>query len=416
MAPQTRSNATRVSIEPFDEDLDRAFQGVRGAFTNLLASVQADPTRPQDLARRFGLNKNLAWRVSKLVTVTDPHAVISNLPGPASVGSFLRALEANGAPAEAISAAKEALERFDDMVELHVGDRSTLQLVLSSNAPHKVPQEHLHATRKMAFQGNSSIWGIQARVRLASFFIAPNPDDPTWIDTASMGGLLDVRRLRADASVPLFLRFAYNDDGTERSGPSPEPVDSNGSPDNPLMLIHEFCSTPVPSFDPIAGPGYTRYQLSPGPIGNRGLNSWVFGEVSRRFAPIYRDEFNTFGEHAVPIQMPVEWLLVDIQIHKDLDFAQDPRVIAYSRLASGPSAAGEAECDRLPLAEQVESIGHEPPIVATPLVPQYQSMVQRVYERMGWSGRDFHGYRFTMKFPPMPTSIVLQHDLAEPEG
>jgi hypothetical protein len=40
-------------------------------------------------------------------------------------------------------------------------------------------------------------------------------------------------------------------------------------------------------------------------------------------------------------------------------------------------------------------------------------MVQRVYERLDWQPRDFHGFRFVMKYPPMPASVVFQHDLAE---
>src|SRR5690606_6624513 len=112
-----------------------------------------------------------------------------------------------------------------------------------SATPGKVTEEHLHATRKMAYQGNSAIWGIQARVRMASFFIAPNPDDPALLDTASVGGLLDVRRLRTNVGVPLFSRFSYNDDGTVRQGPVPEPIlPSEDAADN-LMLMNRFCST-----------------------------------------------------------------------------------------------------------------------------------------------------------------------------
>jgi hypothetical protein len=258
-----------------------------------------------------------------------------------------------------------------------------------------------------------SVRGIQARVRLASFFIAPNSQDGSLIDAASMGGLLDVRRLRPDAGVPFFMRFAFNDDGTLRSGPTPEPIDPAGDEPDPLMLIREFCSTPIPDFRAITSGTYTRYQLPSGPIGNPGRNTWIYGECTRRFASIYRDDVNTVGEHAVPIQMPIEWLLCDLQVHKDLDFAFRPRVVAFSQLSAGPEPAEDPGIDQLPLAESIQSIGNAPPIVATPLVPRYPDMVQRVYERLGWRPRDFHGFRFVMKYPPMPSSIVFQHDLAE---
>ncbi|MHC4219902.1 MAG: hypothetical protein ACYSU7_15780, partial [Planctomycetota bacterium] len=155
-------------------------------------------------------------------------------------------------------------------------------------------------------------------MRLASFFIAPNPDDDTLIDTASMGGLIDVRRLRPDASLPFFMRFTYNDDGTLRSGPAPEPIDPPDGDDDPLMLIKAFCSTPIPEFRSISSGTYTRYQLPPDPIGNPGRHTWIYGELIRRFAGIYRDPNDTVGAHAVPIQMPFEWLICDLQVHRQL--------------------------------------------------------------------------------------------------
>lgn len=404
----------QTESEPkFNDALNCAFQTVRGAFTDLLASVQADPNYPQDIARRFGINKNLAWKISKIVTVTDPHTVVPNLPGNAGINTILTAFEERGAPASAVAAARSAIEEFDDMVEVHVGDRSTLQLVLSSNAPDRVPPEQLAATRKMAFQGNSAIWGVQARVRLASFFLAPNPDDPTLVDTASVGGLIDVRRFRADASIPFYNRFAYNDDGTPRDKPAREPIDP-AAHDDPLTLMREFCSSPLPQFHTLHIDGHTRYQLPPGPIGNRGKHTWIYGEAVRAFAPIHRDATNQFGEHAVQVQCPVEWLLCDIQVHESLAFALTPRVLTFGLHSFNPKPGTETEYDRLPVPETIQSIGHGPPIVSTPLVPHYQAMVQRVYERMHWRASEMHGFRFEMKYPPMPMSVVIQHDLADP--
>ncbi len=402
-----------VAEERFDDALDRAFQGVRGALTELLVAVDADPARPQEIARRFRINKNLAWKISKIVTVTDPHAVIANLPGATGMNTILSALESGGAPSRSVNAARSAVEQFDRMVEVHVGDRSTLELVLTSKAPHRVPTEHLHQTRKMAFQGNSSIWGIQARLRLAAFFLAPNPEHPELLDTASLTGLMDVRRLRSDASVPLMMRFAYNDDGSVRRGPHAAPIDPSRTGD-PLMLMPEFCSTPEPAFVASGGNGFTRYQLAPGPIGNGGLNTWVSGECIRGFASIHADEHNRFGEHAAPVQIPAEWLLCDFYAHRSLTFAHTPRALMLSQLAIGPAPGGETELDRLPMAERVQAIGQSPPIVATPLVPQLAAMVGRVHERMGWKAEEFFGYRVAVRYPAMPTSLVIQHDLAPP--
>ncbi|MFI4854296.1 MAG: hypothetical protein ACIAQF_04865 [Phycisphaerales bacterium JB065] len=416
MPTDTRTHAPKPFSEPgterFDEALDQTYQGVRGALTEVLISAKADPSRPQDIARRFGINKNLAWKISKIIAVPEPHSMISNLPGDTGMDRILSAFETGGASKESVHAARQAIAKFDRMVEMHVDDRSTLQLVLSSNAPHKVPQEHLHATRKMAFQGNSAIWGVQARVRMASFFLAPNAADPTRLDTASIGGLIDVRRLRADVSVPLFMRFAYNDDGSVRTDTKIEPICTSGEANNPLMLMQDFCSSPNPPFQPMTRGDATRYLLSPGPIGNYGRQTWVFGELVRDFASIYADEHNRVGEHAVPIQLPTEWLVCDLQVHRDLEFAMAPRPLVYSLVGTQLGPAEDSEYDRLPIAEEIQSTGHAPPALATPLMPEYPKIVDRVYKRLDWNPRDFHGFRFVMRYPPMPCSVVIQHDLA----
>lgn len=411
MGVRNRTTAA-ASTQRFDDALDQTYQGVRGALTEVLISVKADPTKPQDMARRFGINKNLAWKISKIVTVPEPHSIISNLPGDTGMERILKAFESGGASKSSVDAARAAIDKFDRMVELHVDDRSTLQLVLSSNAPHKVPQEHLHATRKMAFQGNSAIWGIQARVRMASFFLAPNAGDPTRLDTASVGGLIDVRRLRADVSVPLFMRFAYNDDGSVRTDAKPEPICPSDGSGNPLMLMRDFCTTPDPPFQPITRGEVTRYMLSPGPIGNHGRQTWIFGERARSFASIYADEHNAVGEHAVPIQVPTEWLVCDLLVHRELEFAMTPRPLVYSLVGAEVGPGEGSEFDRLPIAEQMQSIGHSPPEVATPLMPEHPDLIEHVYGRLGWDPDDFHGFRFAMRYPPMPSSVVIQHDLA----
>lgn len=412
--PREATPQPRVQ-DDFEEALDHAFQRVRGALTEMIGSVDADITRPQDISRRFKINKNLAWKLSKLITISDPHAVLTNLPGSTGMNTILDAFESNGAPSATVQIARDRLIEFDEMVETHVGDRSTLQLVLASNAPARVPTENLHNTRKMGYQCNSSIWGIQARVRMASFFLAPNPENAGMLDTASMGGLIDVRRLRAQASVPLMTRFAYNDDGSAMRPPEVEPIEL-GSDEDQLMLMKEFCSQPVPKFTKIRSGNTVRWQLAPGPVGNTGLNTWVYGECIRNFAPIYRDPQNTFGEHLAPLNTPCEWALCDILIHKDLQFAQDPRAILLSQIGIGPEPVGEDDPidDILPMAEEIEAIGHCPPVVATPLIPGYSKMVERVYQRMAWDASDFHGYRIVMKYPPMPTALMIRHDLADP--
>ncbi|RKY18489.1 MAG: hypothetical protein DRQ55_13240 [Planctomycetota bacterium] len=56
-------------------------QDLRGALIGALTAVGVDPERPQEVARRLGLHRNLTWKVSKIVTGRDVFASVSHVLG-----------------------------------------------------------------------------------------------------------------------------------------------------------------------------------------------------------------------------------------------------------------------------------------------------------------------------------------------
>jgi hypothetical protein len=40
-------------------------------------------------------------------------------------------------------------------------------------------------------------------------------------------------------------------------------------------------------------------------------------------------------------------------------------------------------------------------------------MVRSVFERMGWRESEFHGFRFRLRYPRIPTLAVWRYDLPE---
>ena len=396
----------------FDEHVESCVQRLRGALTELMSSMDADPGAPQVVSRRFGLNKNLAWKLSKIVHAAHAADAVPHLPGPGGLEIALRAFERGGAPAQFIERVREELAGFDVMVELHAGDRATLELMLGSQSASHSSDPRMVASRKQAFQANGSIFGVQARVRFGAQFVAPS-DDPALLDTASMGGLLDFRRLRASARWPLMFNLAYNDDGTPREQ-MPEPIDRDGVHAGGAPLMREFCSDPHPELQSESVPTGTLYELAEGPVGNTGAFSSVLGWCARGFATRYKDELNDHAEHYLPLNVPCELALFDLYVHRELEFEMPPELRVLSHMELGmhlPASAGQRY--RLPIDEKPQDLGSGPPIVATPHVANYGRMVQRVNERMGWDARDFRGYRFTWKYPPIPTVPMFCYPLLE---
>ena len=81
----------------FEQDCQVALDGLRARLIELYASVDADPLKPQDASRRFGVNKTLTWNIAKVIEGTDPIPTLQNVPGNSALGQLLRAMEKAGA-------------------------------------------------------------------------------------------------------------------------------------------------------------------------------------------------------------------------------------------------------------------------------------------------------------------------------
>ena len=214
------------SSSPFEKEIKDVLQRIRVSLTELMTSVGADPTRPQDMARQLGVNKNLTWKVSKIIRETDPGSVVPQLPGKEGFRILMRAARRCGAPDELLELAENALSSFDDLVDTHSGTRDTLELMVG-HLSGEIDVARAEAERKLAFRGNSAIWGVQARMQLCVNVVAPG-DDPDWADLAWLSGLVDFRRLRGDVCWTIASARKADDSGV---GPA---VGRNHCPRSPV--------------------------------------------------------------------------------------------------------------------------------------------------------------------------------------
>ncbi len=397
-----------ISAPPrFEDHLKQVLQGIRGALTELVASVGADPQSPQDLARRFGLNKNLTWKLTKIINSTGLVSIIQHLPGRPGLSILLRTMAEQGAPKAALQQVSTAMQEFEDMVVMHCGDRATLDLMISSRVRDNV--ELRETSRKLAFQGNSAIWGVQSRVRLATHVVGPSGVDRERLDVASIGGVIDHRRLRPAATCPFYRSHIRNDDGSEVRV-KPEPLDPTIAGDE-VPFLADFCSSPLPKIQAISESDGLLYELCEGPVGNTAAITCILGFVTRAAFSRYRDETNVVGAHLAPITAPSEALVFDLFLHEDLSFEM-PRASIHTRLA-GSKDLPLSQCDRdvLPVLESVQELGNGLTVIPTPLIPTYPEMIGKALDRLGWKAQAFRGYRFLMRYPPVLTVAVLRYAL-----
>lgn len=404
--------------DPLEASVRGGLQRIRAGLTELYASVGADPNTPQVVSREVGINRNLAWKLSRILGADDPLAAIEHLPGSGGVSIMLEAFENAGAPALAVEEVRGAIVAFDEVVAEHVGDRATLDLVVGSMLPPHLQVERDRVARRMAFQGNSATWGIQADVHLSSTFYAPAADDASMIDVVSIGGLLNYRRLRRGIRWPLLRVNGFQSDGEALRAMERriEPLDP-GVPRGDAPLLPAFCTGDQPPIERRSIPGGQQFEIADGPLGNRGATTSLMGYVNRSAASCYADEHNEHGELLVHWFTPVTDALVDLVVHRDLPLQMPPELRVSGRM--GPVSVDpilSRGLEPLPLAEPVRSLGAGPPRLATPLVPRYREMTDLAFARMGWDPADFVAYRLHVPFPPIPTMCVLRFALGGRPG
>lgn len=403
-------NPTDNSV--FVEEAKTALNEVRSSLASLVASVGANPTQPQEISRRFGLDKTLTWKIARVICDDDTLASAVHVPGRASLRNLVEVLEREGAPPETTGPVLAAIEGFERLIAVHSGDRSTFEVMLGV-ASADLARRRGEKARKMAYQGASAIWGVQARVHVSLHFVAPNAAKSDALDLGVIAGFVDFRRLRPDVPWAVARRATFLHDGTVSSPGTTVAMDPDVAPADP-PIVKRFSSSPLPPLRQTPGQNnVTRFELTEGPIGNAGAATCILGWIARGETGRYRADGDIYGEHIVRLSTPVELLYHDLYVHRSLALPS-PEVVIYSDLPGGPVFPFDGlETGRLPAMESMVDLGENPPNATAADLPEYRRMVTFAAERMGWTLNDFHGYRFRLRYPPIPTLCLYRYALPE---
>jgi hypothetical protein len=321
----------------------------------------------------------------------------------------LTAVQREGASTEVVERVRTAVKALDNMVERHVGDRATLELIVDGISPNR--GDHLELSRKLAFRGNSGLWGVQAKTRLMTVMMAPNAVDPDRIDMAIVRGYVGFRRLRSDVRWPIFQLRGWGEEGGSMTEPW-QPLDTSGDEDSRLPLLRKFSNVGPNDVEEVKTTKGVDYMLQPGPIGNTGAIDCFIGDFDRSAASKYRTEQDTTGEFGATISAPTERLIFDLIVHESLDFALNPDVRAFAGIFTERSEEAIPEGYLpVPVPQNIAPLPGRPVAVTTPGIPRYAEIVNFVHEQMGWTAERFRGSRLDLSYPPMGSTILLRFKL-----
>jgi hypothetical protein len=376
----------------------------------LYASVEADPTTPQEVARRFGVNKTLTWNIARVVSGTDPLATLQNVPGSSALQILLGAIQRDGADPAVVERVRSAARVLDQTIERHFGDRATLDLIVDNVRPDR--GDHLELSRKLAFRGNSGLWGVQAKARLMTAFMAPSREQPDRIDMAIVRGFVGLRRLRCDVRWPIFQLRGWGGESDRMTMEHWQPLEADAKSPSVLPILRRFSTVADADVEEVRTPRGLNYILAPGPVGNVGAVDCFMADYSRAAANRYRNADDTTGEFGATISAPTERLIFDLVVDKELEFALSPKVLAFGGVFMDRS--GDPDPDDVipvPVPQEVAQLPGQPPVVSTPLVPRYAELATLVYEKMGWNPADFRACRLELSYPPMGATVLLRFTL-----
>lgn len=391
----------------FENECQDAVSRLKSALIQLFDAGQADPQRPQDVARRLGINKTLTWSISRFLDAPSPLEAVSFVPGASTLQRVADAFPSTQRVVEAKARVHEAAIAFDAVIERHVGDRATLELILDGMADDQDRQ--LEVSRRLAFRGSSGLCGVQARARLSLWMIAPNPEAPDRLDMVTVRGYTRVRRLRANVEWPI-LRTRHWNVGDRVHADEQTPLDEH-SPAH-LPLLSEFCRDDVPRIESRPTNDGLDLVVRAGPVGNTGAFDCFAGDRLIANAGRYATPEDDRGEVGTIVTTPTESIVFDVLYHRDLHTVEQAEVIVLREAMPGgvPSPA-TSDPRVLPIKPRLTPIPGTPPAVATTLVPRYAEMVQYAMSRAGWKASEFRGLRLEMAYPPMNSQIVVRFPL-----
>jgi hypothetical protein len=393
----------------FDADVASVVSNIRRRLGAIVETVCGGQPRAQDITDRFGVYRKLGWQIWNVVYADDAVAAIKHLPNPRTLKVWHDAARKQGVSDQMLTKLDESIALFNKSVETHAPDRELLDMLVGSR-----PESRDEATdarwRKQAFAGNAYTWGVRAKCMFAAAVIFPSRDRADYWDMVRLQALYGLIRTRAGVRWPFAQLLIRSQQGQPYSFEREPLMPTDVVKKTGVPLLEEFCSKPLPDVvrKPGAMPNMVEDELQPGQVGMAGSSDIVTGEHLRAVAPAWSDKPGETVMFGTGVRTPCELLVSDQLIHRDLYPNVTRELCVFGELMTQLS---RDERDRLPMLEKVQHLGRASDGAQTADVPRYGELIDRMIQRSGYTADDFEVYRVRMRYPPMPVSVIVRHEM-----
>lgn len=404
------SAKSRISTKskPFESRIVDVGSDLARTFASVLDRIPpGGPHRPQRLARSLGVNTVLTSRLLKAAQQRDPMAVAHMIPGPEPLRRLLRAAERKKVDAEVIREAREAVDRFEHLIDVEAGDRSSLDAIISGWLPDAREKVELIA-KQSVFRGISQLLGTASELEHHTMIIHPGERAGGKADQACIVATRGLRRVRPGLVVKYDTIHAA------------EPLLTiTGRPVEGLhdLLLEPFCSKPTPELQVSRHGGRAQYTLSGDEVGVRSAVNLAHATLLKATKELHRAPGDPprKATMSIGIGAPSRVLIFDVLLHADAYPGRQPSLHLYQAMPYGAASPNDPsrDVDRLDVVQSIQPMGEGIGKFRAAENPDSLETLRFVCARLGWDGSRLRGYRCRVEYPIYGTEIVMAFELPE---
>lgn len=379
------------------EDLESAAVNARALLGEIVVRLAGDGCRAKDVSDSLRLHAKLGWQVWH-ASFGDISALGQFAVQEKAFQTLFASLLDRGIPLEELDLLSEKLERFRAVAAQHSPDSDLLELMLDATADGKAEIRW----RKQAFDANSFIFGARAKAIVAAAILFPSRNHGKF-DMVRINGFRELLSTRDDVRWPISTSIVEKDEVATKPGREPLDPYSRGVP-----VLLKYSSAPLPKLERVQAGDTVTDLLKPGLIGLTGAVDLMTGEILREVGPVSGSFAGERAHFGVGIRTPAESLYYDHWVQRDLFPEVARELCVYGELRS---ETAHEETDRLRVRDTLAANGFGAKKIKIEDFPAYPQLVDEAFRRVGQRPEDFLHFRVRMKYPPMPCSVMIRHEM-----
>lgn len=409
--------ATALHEAPTDQQLRRRAESVgrslQSSVAALIQQLQAGGARDQKaMQAALQLSQSAVSRLISSVRQGDPLATMCSIPGPEALRQMLKGASRTGADTACLRSVEAAVAEFEQFVDAEIGDRTTLDAVLSDWVRESRATFELRH-KAAAFKAMSALRGVQAELVFSTGILHPTAD-PGRHDCIGLDGVLGCRRTRPSGALHLFGYTLVPEAGQLRI----TSLDGRAPAGLLDMMLPAFSSVPAETVHTSLHGGTMQTTVHGLPLG-RSRPEGADLVCAQRLHGVHRAR-RAHAEDGAPTaglggqaEPPAACYVVDALLHDDVWPGVEPELRLFDTVVRGVAHPDDdaRSADRLDMLETVQYLGRGPDAFRMPEYPRYAELVTHACEAAGWDVARLRGYRCTVRYPVYGAQIGLSFQL-----